>query len=151
MVGNEGTAAADRARAHREREARRLLLDAGADGLPRRPWQAGAAPPADVDLLRFALWWSTAGAAHPGAASETTAETSTETSTETTTEVALAALRLLPAARAELDQVEAAVLFTARACGLTWARMADALGLGSAQACQQRFDRLTTRTGGVAT
>ncbi|WP_041290111.1 hypothetical protein [Kribbella flavida] len=60
-------------------------------------------------------------------------------------EAALAALRLLPVARAELDQLETGLLFTARGLGLTWGQMAQALGLNSPQACQQRLDRLTSR------
>ena len=63
----------------------------------------------------------------------------------------LAALALLPAARAEADQIEAALLFTARARGLSWARISAAIGLGSPQAAQQRFDRVTGRAGNRAT
>ena len=59
----------------------------------------------------------------------------------------LAALTLLPAARAEVDQAEAGLLFTARARGLSWARISRAMGLGSAQAAQQRFGRVTGRAG----
>ncbi len=59
---------------------------------------------------------------------------------------ARAALRLLPAAREELDQLETGLLLAARATGMTWTEMADALGLGSAQACQQRAGRLAART-----
>jgi hypothetical protein len=60
----------------------------------------------------------------------------------------LAALALLTAARAELDQTEAALLFTARAHGLSWPRISRAMGLGSPQAAQQRFDRVTGRAQG---
>lgn len=56
-----------------------------------------------------------------------------------------AALTLMPAARAEVEQLEVAVLFTARAQGLSWGRIARAMGLGSAQAASQRFDRLVGR------
>jgi hypothetical protein len=59
----------------------------------------------------------------------------------------LAALTLLPAARTEVEQAEAALLFTARAHGLSWAQISRALGLGSPQAAQQRFGRITGRTG----
>jgi len=59
----------------------------------------------------------------------------------------LAALALLPAARAEVDQAEAALLFTARAHGLSWSQISQAMGLGSPQAAQQRFGRITGRTG----
>jgi hypothetical protein len=65
-------------------------------------------------------------------------------------EATTAALRLLPAARAEVDQVETALLLTARAEGMTWARIASAMGLGSAQAAQQRYDRVGHRTAGDA-
>ncbi|GAA1431592.1 hypothetical protein GCM10009616_19060 [Microlunatus lacustris] len=57
----------------------------------------------------------------------------------------LAALTLLPQVRAELDETELGLLAMARGRGLTWAQVADGLGLGSAQAAQQRHDRLATR------
>ncbi|GAA3570193.1 hypothetical protein GCM10022235_44310 [Kribbella ginsengisoli] len=63
------------------------------------------------------------------------------------TRAVVAALQLLPAARAEIDQLETGLLFAARGLGLTWAQMAQALGLNSPQACQQRLDRLTSRSG----
>ena len=59
----------------------------------------------------------------------------------------LAALTLLAAARAEVDQAEAALLFTARAHGLSWSQISQAMGLGSPQAAQQRFGRVTGRAG----
>jgi methyl-accepting chemotaxis protein len=49
------------------------------------------------------------------------------------------------AARAELDQLEAALLFTARSAGLSWRRVSEGMGLASPQAAQQRFDRVTGR------
>ena len=55
------------------------------------------------------------------------------------------ALTLLPAARAEIDGLEAGLLFVARGAGLTWARIADAMGFRSPQACQQYFTRLAAR------
>ncbi|MFI7607380.1 DNA-binding protein [Micromonospora sp. NPDC049366] len=60
----------------------------------------------------------------------------------------VAALTLLPHVRAELDALEAGLLQLARGRGLTWQEIAFGLGLGSAQAAQQRFDRLTARTAG---
>ncbi|ONI69672.1 DNA-binding protein [Kribbella sp. ALI-6-A] len=111
----------DHEQAERERQARRELLNRGADELERRPWQPPPVPPSAVDLLQFFLW--------KGGDQE----------------AALAALRLLPAARAELDQLETGLLFAARGLGLTWAQMAQALGLNSPQACQQRLDRLAAR------
>lgn len=59
----------------------------------------------------------------------------------------LAALALLPAARTEVEGLEAGLLFTARSAGLTWAQIADAMGFSSPQACQQRYNRLTARQG----
>lgn len=116
----------DQAQARREHDARRLLLERGADQLARRPWQHGRMPPSAVDLIQFVLWQST----------EEQAERDT----------ALAGLRLLAAARAELEQLETGLMFTARGLGLTWAEMARALGLNSPQACQQRLDRLAARS-----
>ncbi len=66
-----------------------------------------------------------------------------------TGDVVLAGVSLLEAARAEVDQIEAALLFAARAAGITWADVATALGLGSAQAAQQRLERVVTRTEGT--
>jgi hypothetical protein len=118
--------AADQEQAAREAAARRQLLAAGAASLPRAPWLADPQPPAAADLIRFALWRS-----QHGHLSENDL---------------LAALALLPAARAEADQIEAALLFTARAQSLPWARISQAMGLGSAQAAQQRFGRVTGRS-----
>lgn len=91
-------------------------------------------PPTAVDLLQFFLWRS--GSAEFGAGADADQEM---------TNAVVAALQLLPAARAEIDQLETGLLFAARGLGLTWAQMAAALGLNSPQACQQRLDRLTTR------
>jgi hypothetical protein len=103
--------------------------------LPRPPWLREQQPPAAADLIRFALWRANAGGhnANAGGIGE---------------EGVLAALALLTAARAELDQTEAALLFTARAHGLSWPRISRAMGLGSPQAAQQRFDRVTGRAQG---
>ncbi|MEU7617878.1 DNA-binding protein [Micromonospora rifamycinica] len=57
-----------------------------------------------------------------------------------------AALTLFPHLRAELDVLEAGLLTMARARGLTWQAIAFGLGLGSAQAAKQRYERLTART-----
>lgn len=126
-------AQADQDHAAAESAARRVLLDRGAADLAPRPWQPAPVPPSAVDLVRHHLWRTGRTAAEQDDVEATTA-----------------ALRLLPAARAELDQLETALLFTARAEGLTWAQVAAALGLGSAQAAQQRFDRLGRRTAGAA-
>jgi glutathione S-transferase len=118
---------ADHEQAAREADARGRLLGAGASSLPRAPWLHGGQPPSAVDLTRFAVW-----RAHAGGVGD---------------EDLLAALTLLSAARAEVDQVEAALLFTARARGLSWPRISRAMGLGSPQAAQQRFGRVTGRAG----
>lgn len=118
------TERSDQGQAAREADARGRLLGAGAARLPRAPWLPDAQPPAAVDLIQYALWRSRADGGEDDL---------------------LAALTLLPAARAELDQLEAALLFTARARGLSWSRISQAMGLGSAQAAQQRFDRVTDR------
>ena len=90
-------------------------------------------PPSAVDLIQFFLWKSSSASFGEAADDEDAAA------------AAVAALQLLPAARAEIDQLETGLLFAARGLGLTWAQMANALGLNSPQACQQRLDRLTAR------
>lgn len=57
-----------------------------------------------------------------------------------------AALTLMPTVRAEADQLEASLLLIARGQGMTWQELAYWLGLGSAQAARQRYERLTRRT-----
>ncbi len=109
----------------READARQRLLGAGAASLPRAPWRQRNQPPSAVELIRFALW--RAG------------------TTDLDDDGMVAALTLLAAARAEIDQAEAALLFSARAQGLSWPQIARAMGLGSPQAAQQRFDRVTGR------
>ncbi|GAA1513251.1 hypothetical protein [Kribbella lupini] len=123
MPDGSGVQSNDQQQAERESQARRELLALGANELEPRPWQPGPVPPTAVDLIQFFLW--------KGADQD----------------AALAALKLLPAARAEIDQLETSLLFAARGLGLTWAQMAQALGLNSPQACQQRLDRLTARQG----
>ena len=124
-------AGADQGQAAGEGDARRRLLDAGGASLPRAPWLTGRQPPSAADLIQFTVWRSHAGDTDDGDL--------------------VAALALLPAARAEADRVEAALLFTARAHGMSWARISGAIGLGSPQAAQQRFDRVTGRAGNRAT
>ncbi|MEU4193631.1 hypothetical protein AB0E69_17160 [Kribbella sp. NPDC026611] len=114
----------DQEQAELEAAARWLLLERGADQLERRPWRPAPVPPSAVDLVQFAVW--KAGDDR---------------------EAVVAALELMPAARAEIDELEAGLLFTARSLGLTWAEMARALGLNSPQACRQRWDRLAARQG----
>nr|MDT0663883.1 DNA-binding protein [Micromonospora sp. DSM 115978] len=56
-----------------------------------------------------------------------------------------AALSLVPLVRADFDDLELSLLRMARGRGVTWAEIAFGLGLGSAQAAQQRHDRLASR------
>lgn len=119
---------ADQEQAEREREAREQLLAKGAGELPRRPWRPAPIPLSAVDFTQFAAWRAA----------------------ELSAEELLSALALLPAARAEVDEVEAGLLFMARSSGLTWAEMAEAMGFSSPQACQQRFNRLAARQDGVS-
>ncbi|MET0422334.1 MAG: DNA-binding protein [Actinoplanes sp.] len=57
----------------------------------------------------------------------------------------VAALTLIPQARANLENVELALLNAARARGMTWQDIAFSLGLSTPQAAQQRRDRLQSR------
>lgn len=114
----------DQAQARREHDAQDRLLELGADTLVSRPWRQSM-PPTAVDLTQFALWRSA----------------------DLTPDDLLSALALLPAARAEVEGVETGLLFTAKAAGLTWAQIAEAMGFRSPQACQQHYNRLTTRRG----
>lgn len=116
----------DQHRAGELDEARAVVRAAGAGELTRRPWQRREQPGSDTDLVWFASW----------------ACRDTET---TDPAVAEAGLRLLASARAELDAVEAGLLFAARGAGLTWPQISTALGLASAQAAQQRLNRVLAR------
>lgn len=116
----ESAARGDQLQGHRESDARRRLLDRGADGLGPRPWRPN---PAAVDLTNYALWRSA----------------------ELGPDDLMGALTLLPAARAEVEGVEIGLIFAARSEGLTWAQIADAMGFRSPQACQQYVSRLSAR------
>ncbi len=109
--------------------ARAALEAAGGAELTPRPWQHHGQPPSDTELVRLAAWLAR------GADS-------------TDPDLLRAGLQLLDAARAEVDQVEAALLFAARAAGMTWPQVAAALRLGSAQAAQQRLNRVLARLEG---
>jgi hypothetical protein len=112
---------ADREQARREQRAREQL--GGFVAEERRG--SASLPPSAVDLLQASL----------------------RRSGELTAEEISGALALLPAARAEVEGLEAGVLFTARAAGQTWAQIAEAMGFKSPQACQQHYNRLVTRQG----
>lgn len=111
----------------RTAEARSVLLRAGADELGRRPWQHPNESPDDVTLARFALW-----------------RAASQVGTGGTAELE-AGLALIDSARSDLDTVEAALVLTARAEGLTWARIAETMGMRSPQAAQQRYQRSAER------
>ena len=120
-------ATTDQDAADRERHARARLLAGGADSLPRPPWLATGQPPADIDLARHLLWRCNT---RPH---------------DVAPEDVQAGLSLLSAVRSEVDQIEAALLFTARAEGMTWAKVAEGLGLRTGQAAQQRCERVLSR------
>lgn len=111
--------------AHREQSAQTHLLALGADELAARPWRPAPVPPSAVDLAHFALWRSA----------------------DLAPDAVVSALALLPAARAEINGLEAGLLFTARSAGLTWTQIAGAMGFNSPQACQQHYSRLASRRG----
>ena len=121
--GMAHNAHADHVRAQRERDASDRLLALGADALDARPWRPAPAPPSAVDLVQFAVWRNA----------------------DLDPEDILSTLALLPAARAEVEGLESALLFIARSAGLTWAQMAHVMGFNSPQACQQHYTRLTAR------
>lgn len=116
----------DHQAAARLAETRERLVTDFATELSDRPWLDRGMPATDGDLVRLAAWCAR--------------------TPDVDREVVLAGVSLLEAARAELDQIEAALLFAARSAGVTWAGVAAALGLGSAQAAQQRLDRVLART-----
>lgn len=57
----------------------------------------------------------------------------------------LAELNAIALRRASLDRVEVNLIGSARAAGASWARIAEALDLGSRQAAEQRFHRISRR------
>lgn len=125
MDSNHDAARGDRAQAQREADARARLLDLGADALAPRPWRPAPVPPSAVDLAQHAL--------HHAARLDPPD--------------LLHALALLPAARAEVEGLESGLMFVARAAGLTWAQMAQAMGFNSPQALQQHAARVAARQG----
>ena len=128
LIG-DGVAMTLEAQETRVRDARALLLGAGASDLAPRPWQHPKEAPEDAALVRFALW-----------------RAASQVGSARTREVA-AGLSLIESARSDLDALETALVFTARAEGMTWARIAEAMGKGSPQAAQQRYQRAAERPG----
>ena len=130
-----GSSHSDGAAAAQQDQATRLLLDRGASELPHRPWLHAKQPPSASDLIRHVLWRAN-GSGHEAPADALDVQ---------------AGLALISAARAEMDGLETALLFLAREAGLTWPQISHSLGLRSAQAAQQRLDRLSGRpTAGLA-
>jgi len=121
-------ASEDRAAGDRERAARDWLTARGGHELPRFPWLASGQPHDAGTLIRHTLWRANTRHGELDVPADLRA-----------------ALTLLAAARSELDQLEAGLLFAARAEGLTWVQIAEALGLRTAQAAQQRHDRVVAR------
>lgn len=113
----------DQGRAAREQRAQQRLAKLASEVVTGRPWRPAPVPPAAVDLVQYAVWRS--ADLHP--------------------DDLLHALALVPAAHAEVDGIEAGLLFSARAAGLTWAQIASAMGFRSPQACQQHLTRLVAR------
>ncbi len=113
----------DQGDAAREQQAQARLTELAKGWVTPRPWRPAPIPAAAVDLVQFALWRCS----------------------DLPPEDLLHALTLVPAARAEVDGLEAGLLFTARSAGLTWAQIASAMGFRSPQACQQHYARLATR------
>jgi hypothetical protein len=58
----------------------------------------------------------------------------------------VAALSLIPQARAQADDLEAGLIRMARGRGMTWQEIAFGLGLGTPQAARQRYERLVGRS-----
>lgn len=114
---------ADAAQAGRERDAQTRLAHLAGDAIAPRPWRPPPVPPAAADLAHYALWRAA----------------------DLDPDDLVQALTLVPAARAEVEALEAGLLFVARSAGLTWAQIADAMGFNSPQACQQHFTRLAAR------
>lgn len=113
----------DAAQADRERDAQTRLAHLAGDAIVPPPWRPAPVPPSATDLAHYALWRAA----------------------ELDPDDLASALTLLPAARAEVEALEAGLLFVARSAGLTWAQIADAMGFNSPQACQQHFTRLAAR------
>jgi len=106
-------------------------MERGGSDLPTLPWLKEGQPHDVLTLIRMAVWRSDQNQGGDGVAEELRA-----------------ALALLTAARAEMDQLEAGLLFVARCEGLEWADVAAAMGLNSRQGAQQRLERLQQRSSG---
>ncbi|MFE6306343.1 DNA-binding protein [Nocardiopsis sp. NPDC057823] len=124
----------EKARKQRTYPALTRLTERHATGEDRIRWEADTRPMAPLDALRRTADLA-AGSAEPD-----TGEPDVDH------DDLMAALTLLPLARAEFDRLELSLLHMAKGRGMTWQDIAFGLGLGSAQAARQRHDRLTRRT-----
>ncbi|MDE3722776.1 DNA-binding protein [Nocardiopsis sp. N85] len=124
----------DQARKRRTHQALTRITERHATGEDRARWESHSRPMAPLDALRRVCDLA-AGSAIPD-----------EDRPGVDTEDLMAALTLLPLARAEFDQLELGLLQMTKGRDMTWQDIAFGLGLGSAQAARQRHDRLTRRT-----
>ncbi|WP_341720409.1 DNA-binding protein [Micromonospora sp. FIMYZ51] len=133
-MSTESVASAEAGRAHRTYAALHRLTDrhAATETQRRRHTNPYAADPYEAIAVLLAL---AAGAVEPTPGEEPVDEADL-----------LAALALFPHLRAEIDTMEVGLLNLARSRGLTWQAIGQGLGLGSAQAARQRYDRLAART-----
>ncbi|MDG4831207.1 DNA-binding protein [Solwaraspora sp. WMMD1047] len=124
---------ASRARAHRQYAALHRITERHGDTSSRRRRHAHADVLEPQDAVRLVLALA-AGAAQlePGEAEVDPADLTS-------------ALTLIPHVRADLDAIELGLLTMARQRGLTWQAIGFGLGLGSAQAARQRYERLAGR------
>ncbi|MGK5676482.1 DNA-binding protein [Micromonospora sp. URMC 106] len=125
---------AGRARAHRTYDALHRITERHADTETRRRRHTNPYVPDTYEAVALVTALAAGGA-------------ETEPGEEPVDDADLvAALTLVPHLRAEVDAMEAGLLTLARGRGLTWQQIAYGLGLGSAQAAKQRFERLCART-----
>ncbi|MEU9509667.1 DNA-binding protein [Micromonospora sp. NPDC048170] len=123
-----------RARAHRTYEALHRITERHADTETRRRRHTNPYMPDAYEAIALVTALAAGGAeVEPGEEPADDADL-------------VAALTLVPHLRAEVDTMEAGLLTLARGRGMTWQQIAFGLGLGSAQAAKQRFERLATRT-----
>ncbi|MFD6099710.1 DNA-binding protein [Nocardiopsis flavescens] len=124
----------EKARKQRAYPALARLTERHATDADRLRWEGDQRPMAPLDAVRrtadLAAGSAEPDTGHPGVDREDL----------------LAALTLLPLARAEFDRLEQGLLDMAKGRGMTWQEIAFGLGLGSAQAARQRHERLARRT-----
>lgn len=125
---------AARARAHRSYAALHRIAERHADTEARRRRHTNPYLPAPYEAVALVTALA-AGGAEPEPGEEPVDEADL-----------IAALTLVPHLRAEVDSLEAGLVNLARDRGMTWQAIAFGLGLGSAQAAKQRFERLAART-----